>query len=509
MSMSRITKFALVFAIVTLIIGLSACDEIASLLSTDGDGGTVSYETMIPQLEGLSGEIPIGLVLSQTGPFTSSYGLPMEHGFKMALAEINNAQVGDASIKFIIEDDRGTIAGAVEAFDKLIHQDGVPVILGPTLSRQAREVFPTAQQNQVVAFASISAASGLSAIGDFNFRVNLPTDKLNPSGVKATQEKLGYQRVAMIYDESDLYSTDSDGELKKALTANGVEILTSETFQTGDTDFSAQLTRIKETSPDALFVSALNTEMSAIITQGRQILPPSVFFIVPDITLDEVQIAGPAAEGVVTFTGWFSETSTPGNEAFVRNYQATYGSEPIIWAAQSYTAVYILAEAIANAQSTDSTAIRDAMANTSDYDTILGSFSFDAVGDSDFEPVLLIVKNGQFEIFEEIDNVTPETHVIVDLPVESISVRILEIYPVQIDLVVEGILTDSCTTIYQTTQRREGDTVHVHITTKRPKDLACAAVISPIEVSVRLEGIFEPGKYKLIVNGVEELFEVF
>ena len=360
-----------------------------------------------------------------------------------------------------------------------------------------------------MAFASISAASGLSAIGDFNFRVNLPTDKLNPSGVKATQEKLGYQRVAMIYDESDLYSTDSDGELKKALTANGVKILTSETFQTGDTDFSEQLTRIKETSPDALFVSALNTEMSAIITQGRQILPPSVFFIVPDITLDEVQIAGPAAEGVVTFTGWSSQTSTPGNEAFVQNYQATYGSEPIIWAAQSYTAVYILAEAIANAQSTDSTAIRDAMATTSDYDTILGSFSFDAVGDSDFEPVLLIVKNGQFEIFEEIDNVTPETHVIADLPVENISVRILEIYPVQIDLVVEGILTDSCTTIYQTTQRREGDTVHVHITTKRPKDLACAAVISPIEVSVRLEGIFEPGKYKLIVNGVEELFEVF
>ena len=110
---------------------------------------------------------------------------------------------------------------------------------------------------------------------------------------------------------------------------------------------------------------------------------------------------------------------------------------------------------------------------------------------------------------EEIDNVTPETHVIADLPVENISVRILEIYPVQIDLVVEGILTDNCTTIYQTTQRREGDTVHVHITTKRPKDLACAAVISPIEVSVQLEGIFEPGKYKLIVNGVEELFEVF
>ena len=95
MNMSRITQFVFVLAIAALIVGFSACDELVSILSTDGDGGTVSYETVIPQLEGLNGEISIGLVLSQTGPFTSSYGLPMERGFKMALAEINNAQLGD------------------------------------------------------------------------------------------------------------------------------------------------------------------------------------------------------------------------------------------------------------------------------------------------------------------------------------------------------------------------------------------------------------------------------
>ena len=398
MNTRRFTQFAFVLAIVTLIAGLSACEELTSILSVGGDGGTVAYETMAPQLEGLSGEIPIGLVLSQTGPLAASFGLPMESGFRMALGEINAAQTGDARIKFLTQDDQSTVEGAVEAFDKLIHQEGVPVILGPTISSQTRAVFPIAQQNQVVAFASISAASGLSAIGDFNFRVNLPTDKINPRGVKATQERLGYQRVATIYDESDLYSTDSDGELRKALTANGVEILTSETFQTGDTDFSVQLTRIMELNPDAIFVSALNTEMPAIVIQGRQIIPPSVFFIVPDITLDEVQIAGAAAEGVITFTGWASKASTPGNETFVQNYRAKYGAEPTVWAAQSYTAVYILAEAMANAQSTNSTAIRDAMANISDYDTILGPFSFDANGDSDFDPVLLTVKNGQFEV---------------------------------------------------------------------------------------------------------------
>ena len=127
----------------------------------------------------------------------------MEQGFELALEEINASLLNDAKITFITEDDRGTVEGAVEAFNKLIHQAGVPVILGPGLSSQAQEVFPIAQQNGVVVFSPTSGASGLSALGDFVFRATLTTDVLIPSGIKATQSKLGYQRVATIYDESD------------------------------------------------------------------------------------------------------------------------------------------------------------------------------------------------------------------------------------------------------------------------------------------------------------------
>ena len=502
MNKTRITKYASVLAIVTLIVGLVACEDLTSLISDDG---AVSYETTIPQLEGLSGEIPIGLVVSKTGPFSESYGLPMLRGFELALEEINNSQIGDARIKFRIEDDKGTIDAAVEAFNELIQQ--VPAILGPTLSSQAREVFPIAEQNQVVAFASISAASGLSAIGNFNFRVNLPTDVLNPSGVEATQKRLGYQKVATIYDESDLYSTDSDAELRKALINNGVQILTSETFQTGDTSFSDQLTRIMKLNPDALFVSALNTAMAEIVIQGRQILPSSVDFIVPDITETEVKIAKDAAEGVVTFTGWAKNAPTPGNEAFVRNYRAKYNVDPSNWAAQSYTAVYILATAIANAKSTDSTAVRDEMARISNYETVLGEFSFDANGDAIYDPLVLIVENGQFKVFEDVDTIDTETHIIADLAVEEVSLRVAESFPPQVFLDIDGVLPDSCTTLYKTTEQRDGNTIHVHITTKRPKDLVCATVITPVHHVVAL-GFFEPGEYRIIVNGVGVPLEI-
>ena len=74
--------------------------------------------------------------------------------------------------------------------------------------------------------------------------------------------------------------------------------------------------------------------------------------------------------------------------------------EPNAWAAQSYATLRILAAAIAEAQSTDSAAIRDALAKTMDMDTILGQFSFDAVGDAVYDPQILIVKNGEFAVFE-------------------------------------------------------------------------------------------------------------
>ncbi len=388
MKTPRITAFACALATVVLISGVPPWYQI--------------QRSATPQIEDLHGEISIGVVLPLTGALAAPYGLPMQRGFELAREQINNSgQLGDTKITFITEDDQGTVEDAVEAYNKLIHQDGVPVILGPANSSQVREAFPIAQQNRVVAISSLSSASGLSAIGDFNFRISLTTDVLVPSGIEITQEKLGYTKAATIYDKIDLYSTDSSKVVREALIANGVEILITETYQTGETDFSTQLTRIKESNPDAIFISALAPEMIKIMIQARQLgIPTDVPLIVPDLTGDEVVAAGDAAEGAITFTSWTSTVDTPGNQAFVENYRAKYEAEPNPWAAQSYAALYILAEVIANAQSTDATAIRDALANTKNFDTILGKFAFNLVGDAVYDLMVLTVEDGNFEVFE-------------------------------------------------------------------------------------------------------------
>ena len=387
MNIRRIITSTFLFTIIT--VGLFSCDRVVSVMSDDE----------MPRI--VSEEISIGVVVALTGHHAEPYGLPMQRGFEMAREEINN--LGDLNLAFITVDDMSTPDGAKATVRHLVDQ-GVPAIVGLAISTHLKEAAPIAQENKVIAFSSVSSAAGLSGIGGFIFRTSLAVNISVPSGVMATQEKLGYEKVATIYDEIDVYSTSSNEMLRTVLEANRVEILTEEIFKTGDTDFSQQLTNIMAMEPDALFISALSQEIAGILAQTPEVgFPDTIQIIAPDLTMDEVQKAGDGAEGTIGFIGWSTISDAPGNQTFVRNYRAKYGIEPEPWAAQSYTTLYVLADAIKMAQSTDSTAIRDALAQTTDFPTILGKlgdFSFDPNGDALYDQIIMIVKDGELQFFE-------------------------------------------------------------------------------------------------------------
>ena len=376
-----------IVAIAALIVGFSGCERIPQIT-----------QPATPQVDDKSDAISIGVVLPLTGHLAAA-GELMKQGFDLALGEINNGQLGSPQFKFIIEDDASTPEGAVAAFNKLIHEDGVSVILGPATSSATEAAFPIAGENRIVAISPTAGKRGLGAISDFVFRIPLATDVVVAKGIPVTHAKLGYQRVATMYDETDGFSTDRDKALQETFTVNGIEVLTTEIFRSGDTDFSAQLTRIQALNPDAIFVSALPPEKPLILVQADA-LGISVPFIVSSLTNVEVAAAGAAAEGAITFIEWLPTDDSPENQAFVKNYSATYGMEPNVFAAASYVTVYILAEAIQNAQSTDSVSVRDALSNIMDFDTVFGKFSFNADGDAVYAPGVLVVKDGTLQPFE-------------------------------------------------------------------------------------------------------------
>ena len=376
-----------VLTIVVLVICFYGCQRMMS-------------DTVMPH--GTSGEeIPIGVVVALTGHHAQAYGFAMQRGFELAREEINN--LGAINLRFITVDDQSSVAGAKAAVEHLVDR-GVPAIVGLAISTHLREAAPIADENKVIAFSSVSSAAGLSGMGDFIFRTSLATNISIPSGLMAIEEKLGYKKVATIYDEIDVYSRNSNQVLREALEADGVEILIESTFRTGDTDFSQQLRDIIAVEPDALFISALSQEIARIIAQTSDVgFPDTIHVIAPDLTTHEVQRAGDAAEGAIAFIGWSSISEAPGNQTFVRNYRAKYDIEPEPWAAQSYATLYVLANAIQEAQSTDSTAIRDALAQTTDFPTILGklgNFSFDPNGDALYDQIIMVVKDGELLFFE-------------------------------------------------------------------------------------------------------------
>ena len=147
--MRNITRFAFVMSIFVLLVGLSACDQLLRILSDDQ-----MTSADVPQFTDFSGDISVGVVLPRSGRIASSFGEPMEHGLQLALEEINSGQLGDARIKLIIEDDMSTEEGAVAAFEKLIREDDVSVILGPATSAMTKDAFPIAEENSVVAISS-------------------------------------------------------------------------------------------------------------------------------------------------------------------------------------------------------------------------------------------------------------------------------------------------------------------------------------------------------------------
>ncbi len=363
-----------------------------------------SAATPTPAASNLPAEITLGAVHDLSGP-TAIYGTSIQKGIDLAVKQINEQKfLGEGvTLKVVYEDAAGDPKQAIAAFEKLTADANITAILGPTLSSEAKSADPIAQEAGVPVVASSNTATGITDIGDYIFRTSLPESAVVPNTVKVTTAALGLKKVAIIYGNDDAFTQSGYEVFKAALTAAGIEILTEKTFAKGDTDFSTQLTTIKSLNPDALVVSALAEEAAGIMIQARTLGIPESVRIIGGNGFNSpklADLAGKAAEGAISGSAWNVASTFPANVAFVKAFTAEYGSAPDQFAAQAYTAAWVAALAIKNAGSVEHAAVRDALAQIKDFDTPLGSFSFDAKRDPIHEPVVLTIKDGKFVVFQ-------------------------------------------------------------------------------------------------------------
>ena len=357
-------------------------------------------------------DIKIGVAEALSGG-AAQYGNSIRNGFNLAAEEINAAGgVNGDKIALVIEDEQGKKEEAINAFKKLIFQDKVLMLFGPTLSNSAQAADPIAQASKVVVFGTSNTADGITSIGNFVFRNSVTEADVLPMTIRAAVKNARIGKVAVLYGNDDVFTKSGYDNFKKAIEDQKLPVTTTETFAKGDVDFKAQLTKIKATNPDAIVLSALIAEGAPIMVQARQ-LGLKVPFIGGN-GMNSVKIfdlAKGASDNLWVGSPWSAQNRTKENTSFIVAYTRKYQAAPDQFAAQAYDALHITAAALQKVKLTgdlakDRVAVRDALP-AAQWTGATGPFRFrqttDRSGaaagyDADQHPIVSVTKGTDFEI---------------------------------------------------------------------------------------------------------------
>jgi branched-chain amino acid transport system substrate-binding protein len=340
--------------------------------------------------------VKIGAVFSLTEAAAFAGGYQQE-GLQLAIEELNAA--GDIEYELILEDDKTSVDATVAAFEKLADRDQVSVIIGPTLSNMAFTAYPDAQTAGVPALGVSTTAEGIPEIGDYIFRASLPEEVALAASIPAAKETLGMEKVAVLHDSADEFTASAYNTIADVLADEGIEIVVDETFETTDTDFSAQLGKIAEADVDAVILSALPGATVPLVKQARDldITAP----IVGGNAFNSPVLVGAledAAEGLIVGGAWSAAAETTGNAEFIAAYTEKYDRAPDQFAAQAYTGAYLVDQAVRADCDANREAIKDNLGQILEYDSILGPISLDENGEVHQEPVVQIIRDGAFTL---------------------------------------------------------------------------------------------------------------
>ncbi len=348
--------------------------------------------------------VPVGAIEILSGP-AATYGIAIRSGLELQLARINEKGVlGGQPIKLTVLDSAADKNQAINAARALIGRDNVVAIIGPTLSTEMFAVGPVVNGRKIPIIGTSTTANGITDIGRYVFRTSLPEADVVPVTLKHAQAKFGIKSIALMYANDDVFSKSGFEVMKQAAGKLGLKIVAIESFATKDSDFSAQLTKIKGLAPNAIGISALVEPTAGVLLQARQLgFGKQTIFIGGNGANSPKlgQIAGRAADGLVVGSPWFLGERDPANVAFVAAFRKKYDRDPDQFAAQAYDAMGILAAAIDAAGAAEPEQIRAALLKTK-YDGVTGPFTFTPNRDpaSTAGVVVLVMEGGKFQILK-------------------------------------------------------------------------------------------------------------
>lgn len=298
------------------------------------------------------------------------------------------------------------------AAQRLISQNGVLVMVGPDASSCA---IPAGELAESLGCLMISPwSTNPKTTQDTQtgkpkknvFRACF-TDRFESPVLAAFATKnLHTKTAAVLYDVTSEAPTSQSALFKEAFEKAGGKVVSMETYSTGDRDFSAQLTKIRESAPDIIYLPAPYNDTPLIAAQARQLGIKAPFlgsdaWSSPDIIkLD----TGKNLEGSYFCNHYSTEAATPKAKQFIADYTARYGNAPDDVAALTYDAMGLASQSISSAGKVDRTAVRDAMAATRTFEGVTGHFVYpEGARDPEKSAVIMQIKDGSFHWVSTVD----------------------------------------------------------------------------------------------------------
>jgi branched-chain amino acid transport system substrate-binding protein len=346
---------------------------------------------------GTAGPILVGYYGDLSGR-TSSFGQSTKNGVEMAADEINKAGgIDGRTIQIITEDDQGEPNKAATVVTKLINQDKVIALLGEVASSNSLAAAPKAQGSKVPMISPSSTNPAVTQVGDYIFRVCFIDPFQGEVMAKFSANNLKAKRAAILYDFNSDYSRGLYQFFKRSFTQLGGQIVSEQSYTQGDRDFSGQLTAIRSSNPEVIYVPGYYGEVGVIANQTKQLgikapLLGGDGWDAPQLW----QLGGASLNGDYISNHYSVDDPSPAIQKFVADYKGRYNILPDALAALGYDSMKVLADAIKRAGTTENVKLRDAIAQTKNFPGVTGQITIDGDRNAVKPAVVLKLQDGKF-----------------------------------------------------------------------------------------------------------------
>ena len=332
-----------------------------------------------PQTASVSSDIPVGMYGALSGG-EAAFGQATLAGVRLAVDEINaSGGVLGKKIRLVAEDDQGKAEEAASVVTKLTTRDDVIAVIGENSSNQSLAAAPICQAAKVPMISPSSTNPNVTKKGDYIFRVCFTDPYQGKALATFVRNDLKAATAAVLKDNKNDYSVGLAQFFEETFTSLGGRIVAEQSYSGGDNEFRPQLTAIKQTKPDLLFIPGFYTEVGQIAIQARD-LGINVPLVGGDgwDSPTVVQIGGKSVDGSYFSDHYFVGEPRPAVQNFVAAIRKRTGHDPEANSALGYDAMHILADAIKRAGSLDRARIRDEIAATKDYPGVSGTITMGA-----------------------------------------------------------------------------------------------------------------------------------